>query len=178
MKKLIVFVGDGGSGKTTLINELTKRYPERFKKLVTCTSRSPRIGEIAGRDYHFHTKDYFLNNPELVLVKQTVQGDFYGTRSMDLSPTDFHSLLTLRFVGVSRIVKLGLKNVRIAYISISEELKIARMRQRGDNEDMIRNRLKIDLEDRERVEWGSSPIIRLEAISTIDMNVARIVDSS
>ena len=56
MKKLLVFVGESGSGKTTLITEIINKYPGQFKKVVTCTSRPGRIGEIDGVDYYFEHK--------------------------------------------------------------------------------------------------------------------------
>lgn len=178
MKKLFVFVGDGGSGKTTLIAELTKRYPTQFQKLVTCTSRLPRKGEVNGIDYHFHTETYFRDNPELVLVKTTDKGDHYGTRLSDLNPKKLHSLLTLRFAGIQKLIQLGLENIIVVNISISQDLKISRMRQRGDSEDMINDRLKIDDIDRKDVNFGHFPIICLNAIDSIDVNVASIIEVS
>ncbi len=178
MKKLFVFVGDGGSGKTTLIAELTKRYPRQFQKLVTCTSRLPRKDEVTGTDYHFHVENYFIDNPELVLVKRTDKGDYYGTRLPDPTPKNLHSLLTLRFAGIQRLVALGLGNVTVINISITEDLKIARMRQRGDSEHMIRDRLEIDASDRAGVDWGQFPIVHLNAADTIDANVASIINVS
>ena len=74
MKKLFVFVGDGGSGKTTLITKLTKKHSDKFRKVVTCTSRSLRVGEVDGVDYHFLPVKYFINmsipsNTELLFGK-------------------------------------------------------------------------------------------------------------
>lgn len=176
MKKLLVFVGDGGSGKTTLIAELVKRYPTQCKKLVTCTSRLQRKNEVKGIDYHFHEQSYFTDNPELALVKRTERNDYYGTRLIDLKPKNFHALLTLRFSGVQRLVMLGLENVTVVNISISQDLKIFRMRLRGDSDDMINERVKIDNVDRKDVSLSHFPIIWLNATDSIDVNVERIVE--
>lgn len=170
MKKLFVFVGDSGSGKTTLIAELTKRHPDKFKKVVTCTSRSPRVGEVDGVDYHFRPATYFVDNPELVLVKQTDGGDYYGTRRVDLSSGTRHLLLTSKPTGVPKLVMLGISNIVVVRIKISLILKIERMRQRGDEEQMISGRLQSDSVLTE-VDFGDTPIVDLDAIQSIDEKV-------
>ncbi|MFA6262575.1 MAG: hypothetical protein WC760_14000 [Bacteroidia bacterium] len=176
MKKLLVFVGEGGSGKTTLITELTKKHPDKFKKVVTCTSRMPRVSEVDGVDYHFLPTEYFVNNQDLVLVKRTNRGDYYGTRRADLYSNTHYPLLTLRFAGINKLIELAFSDIAIVYISITMELKIARMQQRGDTEEMIRSRLKFDDEDKINVDWSHIPIINLDATETLDKKVRRILE--
>lgn len=175
MKKLFVFVGDGGSGKTTLIAELTKKHPDRFRKVVTCTSRPPRVGEMDGIDYHFLPVSYFVDNPELVLVKQDDKDDCYGTKRDDLCSDTHHPLLTLRFAGIRKLTNLGLKSIAIVRISITENLKIERMRGRGDTEAMVVQRLKYDEEDRPDVSWEGLEIIDLQATDPLAEKAKRII---
>ena len=175
MKKLFVFVGDGGSGKTTLIAELVRKHPDKFKKVVTYTSRPMRTDETDGEDYHFLPTSYFMNNPDLVLVKQTNNGHYYGTRKDDLQSTTHHLLLTLRFAGVSKLVNLGLSNVDVVRISVSETLKIERMRKRGDIEEMITDRLRFDAADKTNVNYGGLPIIDLQAADALSEKVEHIL---
>jgi len=174
MKKLLAFVGDGGSGKTTLIAELVKKHPDRFKRVITCTSRRIRVGEVDGEEYHFFSQRYFVDNPNLVLIKKTNKGDYYGKRKADLYSNTHSPLLTLRFDSISKLANLGINNVAIVCITITEELKIERMRQRGDTEEMITSRLKSDAADRANVDWGRIPIIGLEATETLDEKTERV----
>jgi guanylate kinase len=56
----IVFIlsAPSGAGKTTLYNGLRQVYPE-IELSVSCTTRAPRRGERAGRDYRFITARQF-----------------------------------------------------------------------------------------------------------------------
>ena len=56
----IVFIlsAPSGAGKTTLYNGLRRVYPE-IELSVSCTTRAPRRGERAGRDYRFITAGQF-----------------------------------------------------------------------------------------------------------------------
>lgn len=48
---IIVLLGASGSGKSTLENEIATRFG--YKKIVSHTTRRPRIGEVNGKDYYF-----------------------------------------------------------------------------------------------------------------------------
>lgn len=177
MKKLLVFVGESGSGKTTLIAKLTEKYPEQFKKVVTCTNRPKRVGEIDAVDYHFLPTEYFTDNPILVLAKKTSEGFHYGTRRSDLFSSTHHLLLTLRPIGIRKLFDLGLiKNIVVVRISIRDELKVERMRKRGDSEEMISSRLRLDIESKVDVDLGQIQIIDLDAVHTINENINRVVN--
>lgn len=49
---LIVISGPAGTGKTTLCERLVATL-SGVERVVTATTREPRVGEIDGRDYHF-----------------------------------------------------------------------------------------------------------------------------
>ena len=174
MKKLFVFVGDSGSGKTTLIAELTKKHPDKFRKVVTCTSREARVGEVSGLDYCFLPTTYFVNNPELVLIKETDNGYYYGTRKKDLFSDTYHLLLTSKPTGVPKLIMLGFSDIVVVRIKISVILKIKRMRQRGDSEQMILERLESDFTSVE-VDFGDVPVVELDAIQPLDEKVSLIL---
>ena len=55
----IVVSGPSGSGKSTMLTRLFKEYPDRFGFSVSHTTRSPRAGEVDGKDYNYTTKDSF-----------------------------------------------------------------------------------------------------------------------
>ncbi|TAL50421.1 guanylate kinase [Patescibacteria group bacterium] len=57
-RKLYIITGPSGVGKTTVAMELLKRRPT-LKKVVTCTTRKIREGEIDGVSYHFLNRETF-----------------------------------------------------------------------------------------------------------------------
>lgn len=78
---LVVISGFSGSGKGTLMKELLKRYESTYALSISATTRSPREGELHGREYFFVTKAEFekmIENEELIEYAGYV-GNYYGT---------------------------------------------------------------------------------------------------
>jgi guanylate kinase len=78
--RLIVFASPAGGGKTTVIQKLRERHPE-WTFSVSATTRKPRQGEVQGREYHFLTREDFLNRVSAgeFLEHEDVHGEMYGT---------------------------------------------------------------------------------------------------
>ena len=81
--KLFIISAPSGGGKTTLINciiqKLSVFYP--LAKVITYTSRIPRINEIEGKDYHFISRHSFLKkiNENFFLETNIYNGELYGS---------------------------------------------------------------------------------------------------
>jgi len=56
---VVIISGPSGSGESTVTKILLDRLPA--KRLVTATTRPPRIGEKDGKDYFFFSKERFLS---------------------------------------------------------------------------------------------------------------------
>jgi guanylate kinase len=76
---LFVISAPSGAGKTTLCAAL--RQSPDFIYSVSCTTRQPRAGEIAGEDYQFISEKEFsaLVQAREFLEHAKVHGDYYGT---------------------------------------------------------------------------------------------------
>ena len=61
--KLMVVSGPAGVGKGTIVKTLTLKR-EDVVESVSCTTRSPRVGEVDGKHYFFITKEEFLRRIE------------------------------------------------------------------------------------------------------------------
>ncbi|WP_411826995.1 guanylate kinase [Luteolibacter sp. AS25] len=76
---LIVVSGPSGSGKTTLCRRLANEGEAHYS--ISCTTRQPREGEVNGRDYHFLTREEFLEKREAgeFIESAEVHKNLYGT---------------------------------------------------------------------------------------------------
>lgn len=77
---LIVISGPSGVGKDSVCNELLKKHNDLYLS-VSMTSRSPRPGEVEGKDYFYVTKKQFRENikEKKFLEHAIVHGEHYGT---------------------------------------------------------------------------------------------------
>lgn len=77
---LAVISGFSGAGKGTVMKALLERH-DNYALSISATTRSPREGEVDGREYFFKTKEEFeqmIAGDELVEYAQYV-GNYYGT---------------------------------------------------------------------------------------------------
>lgn len=78
--RLVVLTGPSGVGKGTLIQALLQRHPE-LRLSVSATTRSPRPGEVHGKNYYFLTPEEFkqLVDQDALLEWAEFAGNCYGT---------------------------------------------------------------------------------------------------
>ena len=85
MSKLVVISGPSGVGKGTIVKLLQDKYKKESKKLylsISCTTRSPREGEIDGVHYYFITEGEFLkriHDEDFFEYNKYGTGKYYGT---------------------------------------------------------------------------------------------------
>ena len=77
---VIVMSGPSGVGKSTLLTPLLTEF-ENLEFSVSCTTRSPRTGEVDGEHYHFLDKAAFESKiaDEQFIEYANVHGNYYGT---------------------------------------------------------------------------------------------------
>lgn len=85
--KIIALVGEAGCGKDALLQATLAASPNSFHKIISCSTRPPREGEVDGKNYHFLTDGMFA---ELVSDGQMLEyAEFnnwhYGTMKAALS---------------------------------------------------------------------------------------------
>lgn len=138
-KRILVLVGVSGSGKTTIQEELAKH---NMKKLVTTTTRSPRKGEVEGKDY------YFINEEDLDeydFIERTYYNDnHYGlTRQEIEGALEIYDYVhvSLDQNGAKALKEIYGDVVTVIFFDVSEEDMIARLKNRGDSPEKIKDRL-------------------------------------
>jgi guanylate kinase len=80
--KLIIFSAPSGSGKTTLVKHVLSIKELNLSFSISATSRSPRKGDINGKDYFFLTPQEFqskIDHEDFIEYEEVYKGSFYGT---------------------------------------------------------------------------------------------------
>lgn len=78
---LSVVSGFSGSGKGTIMKQLLKQYPDTYALSISATTRTPRSGEVHGREYFFVSQEEFeamIRDNALLEYAQYVN-HYYGT---------------------------------------------------------------------------------------------------
>ena len=77
---LIIVSGASGTGKGTVCKRLLEEMPE-MEYSISATTRTPRAGELDGREYFFFTREQFRQKIDAgeFLEYADVYGNFYGT---------------------------------------------------------------------------------------------------
>jgi len=77
---ILLISAPSGAGKTTVGEALLQETPQ-LRRVVTCTTRAPRPGEVAGVDYHFLKPNDFAERVARheFLEHATVYDRSYGT---------------------------------------------------------------------------------------------------
>ncbi|MBL0141992.1 MAG: guanylate kinase [Betaproteobacteria bacterium] len=143
---LFVVVAPSGAGKTSLVNAMLEA--ERGIRLsVSFTTRTPREGEVEGREYHFVSREAFdaMNAAGDFLEHANVYGNFYGTsrRWIEAELAGEHDvLLEIDWQGARQVRKLfpGVVGIFILPPSIDELRR--RLTARGkDSAEAIERRM-------------------------------------
>lgn len=143
--KLLVVSGPSGVGKSTLTNRL--RDDDRFWISVSATTRSKRIGEIDGVDYHFVSDkefDQMIEKNEF-LEWANFAGAKYGTprKAVDKALASGKNVVLEIELNGARQVRKNSKDAVLIFIEPPtwEELK-SRLEKRGtESEDSTQARL-------------------------------------
>ena len=106
---LLVLSGPSGVGKTTVAQRLLANN-ESLARLVTCTTRAPREGEVDGEAYHFLSVEEFERRVVAgeFLEHAEVYGNCYGT----LKSSVREALNAGQDVLIVNDERLGLQGIR------------------------------------------------------------------
>ena len=133
--RLFVISASSGTGKTTLAHELLKA-DKNLVASVSYTTRTPRAGEVQGKDYFFVSKEEFfeIRKKGGFLEWASVFGKFYGTPKKEVEEHLRHGrdvLLLIDVQGAKKIKKLSSDAVFIFLVPPSKEELRRRLEKRG-----------------------------------------------
>tara|TARA_B100000886_G_C20370056_1_gene469108 strand:- start:468 stop:1088 length:621 start_codon:yes stop_codon:yes gene_type:complete len=144
--ELIVFAAPSGAGKSSLIKEIISNN-ENIELSVSATTRSPREGEIHGKDYFFISDNEFnnLRTKEAFIENASVHGYQYGTLKSLVEEklnNNIRVVLDIDVQGYNQIAASVENIISIFIIPPSLDELRKRLLLRGlDTEDVIEKRL-------------------------------------
>lgn len=144
--RLVILSGPSGVGKDTVIAAWRAADP-RVERVVACTTREPREGEVAGVDYTFLSRDEFLARAEqgAFLEFKEVFGNLYGTPLSEVARITGEgriAVLKIDVQGALAVMEKRPDAVSVFLLPPSQEELERRIRGRAtDSEETIRKRL-------------------------------------
>lgn len=145
---ILIISGLSGSGKDTVINRLKEISDVDFHFVVTCNTRARRANEVDGKDYHFITREKFLemvDNGEMV-EHSVVYDDLKGVPRFEIEKafeknTDL--ILRLDYQGMQKIKAVYPEAVSIFIIPKSAQIWLDRLKARNtENEESLKLRIE------------------------------------
>lgn len=135
--KIFILSGQSGVGKNTIFKLLEKDLVD-FHRVITCTTRSPRPGEIDGHDYYFLTDREFKKDIEdgKFLEYAHVHNFIYGTPMSEIKKAEElnqHIFLTIDVQGATKL-KEEMPEVITIFLKFPE----------GNIDQLVRNRIGHD----------------------------------
>jgi guanylate kinase len=136
---LIVISGPSGVGKDALIKRLLDLDPN-LTYSVSCTTRSPRQGEVDGVNYHFVSREEFerLVHKGAFLEYATYDGNLYGTPIAQLDKVrdaGHDVVLKIDVQGAEQVRKSAPDALRIFLAPPSMEELLRRRQERHSESD-------------------------------------------
>ena len=148
---LLVVSGPSGSGKTTLCRRLADSGDVRYS--ISCTTRTPRPGEVDGRDYHFLDREEFQKRMDAgeFLEHATVHGNSYGSLKSEVLSfleSGVDVVMDIDVQGADQVRACEHAGIRRSFVDLfvmppSEDELRARLASRGtDADEVIQLRMK------------------------------------
>ena len=114
-KLILIVEGPSGVGKDTIINEIIRRYPNRFGKPINATTRPMRDNESQNNPYLFLTNEEFrhLRNTGEIFEETIRHGTYRGMRK-----SSFNEILDSARIAIRDCDRFGLEALKKEYGNI------------------------------------------------------------
>lgn len=132
MYKIIAIMGEAGTGKDSLMQEILKLKPE-FHEIISCTTRPKRQGEVEGVNYYYYTPEQFGDRVlHDEMLECTVFNDwFYGT-SYDSVRSDCINIGVFNPTGVESLLARPDVDVKVIRVVAEDKTRFIRQLNREE----------------------------------------------
>ena len=175
--KVIILSGPSGVGKGPIVKELLRRFPH-LTLSVSATTRSPREGELDGREYYFITKDDFekrIENGEMLEYARYVD-NYYGTPADAVKrqlEKGLGVILEIEVQGAKQVMSKTPEAVSIFILPPDRQALIDRLHGRGtEAEEVIQKRVAMALSELDTADQYRYQVVN----DDLDDAIADIID--
>jgi len=138
MKNIYLICGASGAGKTRITSELIKKY--NLKNLQSYTTRPKRELNEYG---HMFVTDKEFDELKDIVAYTYYRGNKYGATTEQVNNSDLY-VIEPEGIRFFKEKYHGDKGIKIIAIDASVDLRILRMKLRGDSDEQIDQRVKVD----------------------------------
>lgn len=153
--QIFIITGPSGAGKTEISKKVLENKLLNAQKVITCTTRPRREGEVDGKDYFFISKEEFLENIKnnKLFEFAEVYGNFYGSRKQDvefLLNEGVNVIFVIDVQGAYNMKKIDF-SCKVIFVKAEsiEELKGRLIGRNTDSEDVIQKRINAAMKEME-----------------------------
>lgn len=153
----IILSSPSGAGKTTIAKALLQARKD-IGYSVSCTTRSPRAGEVEGKDYYFVSRTDFIERMSEGAFAEwaEVHGNLYGTLKTEIQRVlgeGRHVMMDVDIQGAALLRRSFPSVVTIFVLPPSGEVMLDRLRNRKtEGKEAIVRRLESALQELQAVE--------------------------
>ena len=153
----IILSSPSGAGKTTIAAAMLKARKD-IGYSVSCTTRTPRAGEVEGKDYYFLSRVEFVRrmNEGAFAESAEVHGNLYGTLKSEIQRVlegGQHVLMDVDIQGAALLRRSFPSVVTIFVLPPSGEVMLQRLAKRkSEDKEAIVRRLESALQELQAVE--------------------------
>ena len=179
---MVILSSPSGAGKTTLVNLLSKE--NNFKISISHTTRQPRPGEVAHKDYFFVNNVEFkrlINNQEF-LEYAKVFNNYYGTTRtpvIDNLNKGKNVLFDIDWQGADQIKnkKLDYKLITFFILPPSKEILFERLSNR-DMKDKLIVEERMEQFERDVLHWINYDYVVInDELNNCYMKIKSLIDA-
>ena len=177
----VILSAPSGGGKTTIARSLLARRKD-LGYSVSCTTRSPRPGEVHARDYYFMTRAEFIAEREKGAFAESaeVHGNLYGTLRSEVErvmASGRHVVMDIDVQGAVQFQRAFPQAVTIFILPPSAEVLLDRLRARKtESAAQLAARLQSALQELQQVDEYEYVIVNDELQRAVG-SVESIVDA-